>query len=171
MRLVDRFDPVALLRGEADVVKPVSFQESSGGRPRDLVGSGHPALFLVSDRVAMVLQDHAFTGWSRYDVVVTRKDGSVLEGYSGFKVTGRCGPLQPLKAELAILPPRTDRGRAVSGRIGLYFDPPSWDGSDVFCPSTSAHVLVLGSVRQAMQRARLTNVALDRASEIESIAI
>ena len=167
--LVDRIGAFALLRGEAHVTAPVSFIETSGVSPRDIIGTGHAALFLVSERFVAVLRGQPFTGWSTFGVLITRKDGSRVEGYYGFTVTGRCGALDFSKSESMILPPRTPRGQSVAGRRGMYFEPSSWDGSDIFCPLNTGHVLVLESVRNAIRGAHLTNVALERASEIESI--
>ena len=115
--LVDRIGAFALLRGEAHVTAPVSFIETSGVSPRDIIGTGDAALFLVSERFVAVLRGQQFTGWSTFVVLITRKDGSRVEGYYGFTVTGRCGALDFSKSESMILPPRTlgDRAWQVDG--------------------------------------------------------
>lgn len=170
-RLLDDFDPFALLRAEARPTQPVRFSQSTGGTPRDILGTGDAALFLVSDRFSQVLRDKHFTGWISYPVEILKNDGGTLSGYEGFAVTGRCGPLDQRKRLSVILPPRSDKGRAVSGRRGLYVDPARWDGSDVFVPASGGYVFVLEPVRDAIRRARLTNVALERATDVEFIAV
>jgi len=169
VRLVDDLDPVALLRGEIHVSEPVALEQFMGGKPRDILGSGHAALFLVSDKFVEVLQEQQFTGWRTYSVVVHATDTRRVGDYRGFAVTARCGQVR--QSEPIILPPRSEKGRAVPGRRGLYFDPASWDGSDIFAPPTTGHVFVLERVRDAIKRARLTNVTFDRVTEVEDIAI
>ena len=74
VRLVDDLDPFALLRGEIHVSEPVALEQFMGGKPRDILGSGHAALFLVSDKFVEVLQEQQFTGWRTYSVVVHATD-------------------------------------------------------------------------------------------------
>jgi len=171
VRLVDDLEPVSLLRAEARPAQPVVFSETTGGKPRDILGTGHAALFLVSDSFVAVLRAQHSIGWTTFPVEIRTKAGRTLGGYQGFGVTGRCGPLDQSKPASVILPPLSEKGRAVAGRRGIYFDPSTWDGSDVFVPATGGYVFVLEHVRDAMQRARLSNVTFDRATEVELIAV
>jgi hypothetical protein len=56
-------------------------------------------------------------------------------------------------------------------RIGLLFDPETWDQSDVFTPSGTALVVVTDAVRAAFAEARLTNVDLHRITEIQRLVL
>lgn len=51
---------------------------------------------------------------------------------------------------------------------GLYFDPDTWDGSDIFMPGgRTGWVFVLDHVRDALEKAHVKNVAFQRLDEVE----
>lgn len=163
-------NPLLLLRAEIQPETPLAFSEFMEGKPRDIIGTGHAALFLVSERFTAVLRQGHFNGWQAFAVRIAMSAGGLLPGYARLAVTGRCGSLNPLMSQPAILRARAENGRAVAGRRGLIFDVDTWDGSDIFVPAGSGYVFVTEIVRDAITRARLTNVSLDRITEIEIVA-
>jgi hypothetical protein len=134
-----------------------------------LIGTTYGLPVLVSERFLDVLREHGFTGWTTFPVRVFLHDGSELKGYSGFAVTGRAGPIDDSLSEEVILPPLVPSGRARPGLRGACFAPESWDGSDFFACGDSSAITVTETVRQALEAARLSNVAFKRLSEIERI--
>lgn len=155
-------DAWALLQGRERPRSPVRFRPHVGSRPGDLVGGGHAALKLVSDRLKERWEQASLTGWATYDVEVEGLDGP---GYHGLRVTGRCGPLTDEQSERVLIPPKSPEGKGVLGWRGLYFDAETWDGSDVFLPEGTAWIFVTERVKQAAKG--LTNLAFRRVTEVE----
>lgn len=152
-------DGYALYGGEVRPDRPLIFdfkKGASGSTAYDFVGTTLPPLKLISDRVVEVLR--SFSGWSTYPVEVYGKKGERIPGYHGLSITGRCGPIDDSRSQPRIRPPASPAGRATREWIGLYFDPATWDGSDLFLPRGSGGTFVTEAVKTALERARITNV-------------
>lgn len=160
--------PAVLLRAEYSPAEPVRVEHAMGGRPFDLIWTTYAALFLVSDRVRVLLENEGITGWRTYPVEVTDRGGVLIPGYHGFAVTGRCGPFDPSRSQMIIKPAPVPRGRAAPYRRGLFFDPSTWDGSDVFCSENGwLFVVVTQRVRDLFQRQKVRNVRFQRLVDVE----
>lgn len=61
----------------------------------------------------------------------------------------------------------TPGGMAVPGWRGFYFDPASWDGHDLFVPEGTGQIFVVERAKEVMERAELSNIQLQRITEIE----
>lgn len=94
-------------------------------------------------------------------------EGSELDGYHGFAVIGRAGPIDDSLSEEVVLPPPAPQGRARRALRGACFPPESWDGSDVFACGESSAITVTEAVKEALEEAQISNVAFKRLSEIE----
>jgi hypothetical protein len=57
-------------------------------------------LYFVSDRFIKILIDNKITGWKTFPLLVTNKQGTIIEGYSGFSITGRAGKIDYSKSEI-----------------------------------------------------------------------
>lgn len=159
----------ALARGEERPVQPIAFVRDEGQTPCDLVGTTYATLVIVSNRFLDVLREHHVSGWTTFPISLLAEDGSELNGFQGFAVTGRCGPIDDSLSEEALLPPPVPGGRSRRGLRGICFAPESWDGSDIFTPDGTASSFVVGRVKHVLEDAGVTNVAFQRLSEIERI--
>ena len=160
--------PFQLLRAEISPSRSVRVEHAMGGRPRDLIWTTFAVVFLISERVRELLESAEVTGWKTFPFEVTDRVRSSVPGYHGFAVTGRCGPFDPSKSQMVIKPPPVPRGRAAPYRKGLYFDPGTWDGSDVFCSEDgSGTVVVTQRVQELFQRHKVTNVRFKRLVDVE----
>lgn len=159
----------ALARGEERPSEPIEFVPAEGRIPGDLIGTTYATITLVSERFLDVLREHGFTGWTTFPARVFLGDGRELDGYHGLAVRGRCGAIDDSLSEKVTLPPPVAAGRARPGLRGLCFPPESWDGNDVFTAEGYAGAFVLERVKEALERADLTNVAFRRLSEIERV--
>jgi hypothetical protein len=148
MLMIDAF---AIFRGETIPERPLEFDPSLGSRPYDLLPSTDVKLVLISARAQEALLP--FSGWTTYPVRVWNRSGMALNGYAGLSITGRCGPL------LSARPSPYEYS-------SLYYDPGTWDGSDLFAPEGTSFVFAVPSVANAMRAYRLTNVRLRIASEV-----
>jgi len=55
--------------------------------------------------------------------------------------------------------------------MGLYFDEASWDGSDVFRPLGTAHVLVTQRVKDLLEKSKMTNLRFEALTSIEKLEV
>ena len=154
----------ALLRGEIKRDVPIIGQWAMGGaKPRDVVWTTWATPMLISERVVQILRDHQFTGWDVFPIQLLDKAGEPLPTYYFLQVHGRSGPRDPSKSE-----PFEEEmpGRWVPRLRGLYFDPDTWDGSDIFLPEKTAFIVVTEPVKRALARAKVKNVLLKRLDTI-----
>jgi hypothetical protein len=158
---------LAVTRAEESVKSVVVRWAIGAATPRDVVRTRVAAPFIVSDRVVSLLRD--FSGWNTYDVSLIGKTGSAFPGYRGLAVTGRCGPItdsRPIKFQ-KLMP----GGRFPWWR-GLYFEPKTWDGSDVFMPTgRSGWIFVVERVRRALEKAKIKNVVFTALDNVERMSL
>lgn len=159
-----RPDPDDLLLARVRPTAPVVFRRDTGSRPMDLVGTTSVATTLVSDRFVAVLADVGADGWTTYPVRVLDRAGAVIAGYHGLAVTGRAGPLDRGRTRVVARPPQAPAGGVTYEERGWYFDPATWDGTDVFAAEGTRAVCVTDRVRRALEGAGATNVAFTRLS-------
>jgi uncharacterized protein DUF1629 len=161
-------DDTALIRGEITRTEPVVFKRYMGGKPRDLIGTTYGSLFLVSDRILEVLESNGFKGWKTYPVLVYGKQRELIAGCHGFQVIGRCGPLTLEHSTKVWKEPYVPEGEGHYSWRGLYFDPGTWDGNDLFIPEVGTDVLVVEPVKEALERAKVRNIEFTRLAEVET---
>lgn len=67
---------------------PVTFKQVGGKKFTDILATGVPSQFLISERLEKILMANSITGWQTYPINLLDKKGNRIEGYSGFSVTG-----------------------------------------------------------------------------------
>lgn len=155
----------AITRGESVPDNPVPIEYFMGrGVPSDVIFTASAYPIVVHKRVVDVLLDHRYRGWGTYPVRVTGKAGEYHPDYLGLTFNGRCGPPDDSRSEefLEQMPAR------MAPRLrGLYFDPESWDGSDLFMSSARVgYQFVLGEVVQALKKAKVKNVEFEALTQV-----
>ena len=137
--------------------------------PQDVIRATTAAPVVISDRVVSLLRDGAFTGWETYPINLVGKNGSPIAGYHGLAVRGRCGAIdnsQSTKFD------KTMPGGAFTWWRGLYFDPESWDGSDLFMPAGNVGwIFVVAAVKRAFDKAKVKNVAFTPLTLVERMKL
>lgn len=159
-------DGKALFLGSTQSTEPVTFAAMEGSIAYDWIGTtfGTP---LVSERFVAILQKHRFTGWDTYQVRVSTETGARIQGFHGLRVKARCGPVDKSKSALVEVPPAVPTGKSRQALRGLYFDLHSWDGSHLFVPSNTRHLIVVESVKEALEEASITNIEFDPLPSVE----
>ncbi len=124
-----------LLIGKANINTPLRIKWDSGrAKPDDVEWNSGLNLVVFSGRVKNLLEEHGITGWKGYPIDLYDKLG-VAGG--GLQRPGCDGPLRatadPVKAikRLTAYP-----GGVFPEYYGNYFDPESWDSSDIFIPES-----------------------------------
>ena len=134
-------------------------------KPSDLIFTTLATPVIISDRVVGILKGEGFTGWQTYLIRLFGKDGVRIRGYHGLAVHGRCGPLDDSRS--------VKRDKILPSGIfprwyGLFFDPATWDGSDLFMTSgPQAWVFVVEAVKRAFEKAKVTNVEFTALDQLE----
>ena len=146
---------------------PKRFNHFMGSRLYDLIGTGRAVFDLVSQRLIAVLRDDDFTGWQSYPADVYGKKGEPIDGYEVLIITGRCGPIQWEKGTKTRKPPPVPQGQGYDAWVGMYFDPVSWDGSDLFMPEDMTTNIITEPVKTALVKAKITNVSFEALTEFE----
>jgi hypothetical protein len=159
-------DAWAVLRAEKSPPVPVEARYAMGRtKPSDFIRTTLATPFIISDRVVEILKAGGFSGWRTYPIDLFDKGGVRIPGYHGLAVHGRCGPVDDSRSVKLdkILP-----GGIFPRWYGLFFDPATWDGSDVFMTSSDqAWVFVVEAVKRAFERAQVTNVRFESLDTIE----
>lgn len=161
---------IGLGRGELVPDQPIRFRRSevSGERYTDLIPTSI-ALDLAHERIVDCLRTRGFTGWSTYPVEIIGENTSPIPQYYGFSTVGRCGPIDSSKSIRTTLPPLVPDGPERDVMLGEYFDPDSWDGSDIFCPEGTIATFVLEPVKIALEEIRASNILFRPVTEVENL--
>ena len=155
-----------LLTGQIVPTEPILFGYAFGSVPGDLIMCSDTDVLLISGLFRSVLEDNQFTGWSTYPVVAATRHSGPVEGYAGLVITGRAGrPRWDLGERFTT--GYVPSGPAVPSVRGLLFDADTWDGSDLFLLGDTGWKIVTRAVRDALKKARVRNVALDRCRDID----
>jgi hypothetical protein len=147
-------------RPEADVA---AYWAMGAAVPLDVVWTTLSGVALFSESVIERLTRANVTGWRSYPVTLMGKKGEQLSGYHGLSIIGRCGYLDSTMS--------TEIMRKYPGGVfpvlrGLYFDPDSWDGSDMFM-SRNRHRWIFSVRRVKELLGGYSNLRVQALSEIE----
>ena len=126
-----------LMTGDYDQIQfPILYKQTEGKILRDFLDTGYPGLYLISDRLKNILQETKLTGWKTYPIILLDKKGQRVDGYHGFSILGRCGPIDYSKCEIVEkrVVPELESAPIEKFYIGLYVGLDKWDGSDFFLP-------------------------------------
>lgn len=162
------YDENKLIRGDyTDISFPVVFEQEYGNKLQDVLDTGWPSLYLVSDKMKAVLEENEITGWKTFTAKVFDKKEQEIKGYHGLSITGRCGQVDYNKSSEIIEKQLVPDGPVVKYGKGLYVGLDKWDSSDVFVPEKSRWIVVTKRTAEALKKNKLTNVKLKNLAEIE----
>jgi uncharacterized protein DUF1629 len=150
-------DAFAFKRGERQPKSPVKCRWAMGDpRPGDVIWTTLGVPLLVSNRVTGILQAGGFKGWTVFPIDLAGADGQRIAGFHGLSIVGRCGAIENQRS---IRVPKKYPGGVFPVWKGLYFDPSTWDGSDIFMPQGKVGwVFVAKGLRDALDSANVGNI-------------
>jgi hypothetical protein len=163
-------EALLLRRGEATREAAVHAGWAMGAaNPGDIVWSTLAMPLLLSERAVGVLREGNFSGWDVVPVELHGKAGERLPTYYYLCVRGRCGPIEDGRSE------KVDKiypGGVFPMWKGLYFDPATWDGSDLFMPAGNVGwIFVVEAVKRAFEKAKVKNVLFTPLDEVERMKL
>ncbi|UJP65150.1 imm11 family protein [Mongoliitalea daihaiensis] len=157
-----------LLEGQFESFKfPIKFKHVSGKRHCDLVGTGWGVLFLISDRMKLILEENNLTGWKSFPVDIFDETGDKIQNlYHGFSIVGRSGSIDYKKSEVI------ERRLVSTGPLckyykGVYPDMDSWDGSDFFLPQNHWGIVITERVKKILTNHKLANIEFSNLADLE----
>jgi hypothetical protein len=157
-------EALAITRHEQHPAGPVIVRWKMGAKvPSDIIHTTLAIPIVVHARVAELFKQHHFSGWDSYPIKLYGKAGEEIAGYYGLSIKGRCGAIDNGMSRQ--VPRQYPAGEFLVWK-GLYFDPESWDGSDLFMPSHGGWIFVIEEVMHAMRKARVKNVIFQPLDEI-----
>lgn len=162
----DSADPTAVLGGDLEIVVPRVYRREMGTKPMDFMRASDLTV-LIRDRVVSLLADQQITGWRTYPVEAYGVGDRALPDYHGLVVTGRA-MIDDERSERRILPPPVPEGQPHEAWMGLYFEPQSWDGSDLFLLTGSQAIVATARVKEVLEAAAVSDVAFESLPDIEN---
>jgi len=146
-------------------MQPVEISYGDGGpMPGDVVWSLGSMPPFVSDRITALLRANHIGGWDSFRVQLRDKCGGLHANYNRLMITANpCGPVDWRKGQVF---ERTEVPRGRSYRGG-WFDPSTWDGSDVFRSERGGWIFVVQRVRDLFRDAAIDNVEFVQFTEFE----
>ena len=119
-----------LLRTE-HLISHLDIENLEGGNePGDLFWNRVTEPICVNQKVIDLFKENNLTGWTTIPTTVKSKAGKlILDNYFALTVHGRTDVIDYLKTSIVF---KQMPGGKYPYFQGLYFDPKSWDGSDIF---------------------------------------
>lgn len=136
---------------------PVIFKQEYGKLFTDLLDTGHVSLFLISEKMKLLLEENNLTGWQIFPIKLLDKKENEIFGYHGFSITGHCDPINYEKSQI-IEKRRVPHGPLCRFYKGLYID--NWDGTDFFTPKDTYGTYASKKAADVLKKNKLTNVKL-----------
>lgn len=163
---LDGVDPLAATRGTESVRQARARWAMGGTSPGPVVWTRLVGPVLLHASMLNSLAASSIAGWSSYPVELRGKTGEILGAYSGFVVTGRCGPLQPDRSVRAA---KEYPAGTFPVLRGLFFDEASWDGTDIFMPDDdSAWVFVTERAKKVLLSGA-KNLRFEKLADVEQM--
>lgn len=147
--------------------KPTVFVQTSGSdkkKPYPIIPSTM-GLLLFHNQIIKIFQEKNFTGWDSYPIMIHRKNGEVIEDYHVFINIGICGHYDVSKSK--VIDYTADNGGFILREKryqGMYFDPKTWDGSDIFMMENTWITIVTEPVMLELKRLK-ANLNMTKLSE------
>lgn len=150
--------------GEINPPGELRFEHAGGWHFTDVLNATSGQLMLLSARMCEAMMP--FSGWRPLPAVIVSTDGTERRDYAVLCVEGRSGPIDDALSERVRLPPPVPGTPGGPGLRGLYFQPDTWDGSDVFAPEGTTLTFMTQDVGGAIERLKPTNALIQQLSEI-----
>lgn len=146
---------------------PAVFKQEYGKKLTDILDTGWPFLYLISNKLKGILEETNLTGWKTFPIRLLDKKKNEILGYHGLSITGRCGPIDYNKCEI-IEKPVVSGGPVEKHYKGVYFGLDEWDGSDFFLAEQCDQVYISDRAAAALREQKLSNIVMKNLAEIEA---
>ena len=161
-----QIDDLKLIRGDYRGINfPVIFKQKEGKKFCDILDTGYPSLYLISERMKILLMENNLTGWKTFPIKLYDKKGNVIAGYNGFSITGSSGPKNYEKSQI-IEKQFVPLGPIIKFYKGFLID--KWDKSDFFLPEKTTMTCITKKAAEILRKNKITNMYLEETADYES---
>lgn len=155
-----------LIRGiYTDIDFPVTFKQKYGKNFSDIIDTGWPCLYLISDKMKTALEENNLKGWNFFSIKFFDRDNKQISGYHGLSIIGRCNDINYINCEI-IEKKLVPNGPICTFYKGIPID--NWDGGDFFMPKTSYEIFISKKAADVLKKYKLSNLKLLKLEEIET---
>jgi len=172
-QLVNEFDDFGnLLRAEYKIDHIVIKYLEGLNEPSNFFWNRVNEPFCVNQSLIDILQEAKITGWTTIPTtVLTHLGNKTIDNYFAVTVTGRTNPLDYLETDVIF---KQFPGGKFPHFKGLYFDPKSWDGTDIFMErpdndgKSSAFIYVTKKFVDAFKKNNVKNIKFVNFNDYET---
>lgn len=152
----ETFDHLGMYRGEVEVTGdvPAGLWIGASKEP-DILWSGLAHPVAISARLEDALAASGITGWSSVPYTVEINGRLEKTSYRLWSIHGRCGPIDSSRS---VIREREFPGGRFPMVVGRYFEPSSWDGSDLFLSPSDTLLYVTRKTVDLMTRLSVNGV-------------
>ena len=159
-------DHSKLIKGQCDGISfPIVFKQKREGKFNDILDTGWANLFIISENLKKILDDHELTGWNVFPIRLYDLSGNEIDGYYGLSIVGHSGPTNYDSSEI-VEKRKVPNGPLSQYYKGLSFD--RWDGSDFFTPDKTYQILITKRAAEILKSHKITNLQTESLSEKET---
>ena len=158
-------EALAVLSGDPPDNSPIGARWAMGASsPGDVVWTTSALPLLISERLVRRLREARYSGWEVTPVSLLGKKGEPLPPYFFLQLNGRCGPIDYRQSRRIN---KTYPGGVFPAWRGLYFDPNTWDGSDLFMAEGTGFKFVVEAVRETLVACLVKNLLFESLEDVE----
>lgn len=148
-----------LIKGNFEHIHfPVSFKQEYGKKLVDVLGTGWPSLYLISEKFKRILTKNQLIGWKVFPINLYDKKNNEIKGYHGLSITGRSGVIRYDKSKV-IEKQKVAHGPVCKYYKGIIID--EWDGSDFFLSQKTYHIFTTKKAVDAIKQNSIANINLE----------
>ncbi len=155
-----------LVKGKYQGIEfPVIFRQTYGKKFTDILGTGWPCLYLISEKLKGLLEENRLTGWTIFPIKLYDKKGKEIHGYHGFSIVGRCVSISYEKSEII------EKRLVPTGPICRFYKGvtiENWDGTDFFTPEKTYEIFISKKAAEVLEKNKITNLRLQNLSDFET---
>lgn len=145
---------------------PVNFSHKYGNKMMDILDTGWPSLYLISDKCKELLSQNNISGYLTYSINLTDKNKNKINGYSGLSIKGLSKSYSICKDKV-VYKKFVDDGLEYKYYRGIKFDEYGWDGSDIFLTEGSFEIFSTKKLVDLFNKNGITNFKSEAISEID----
>ncbi|MFY7930911.1 MAG: hypothetical protein ACOVS5_18740 [Oligoflexus sp.] len=165
-------DPIAAIRihrGEEPLPSVLTGIIHSGSKfTYDAMSTSTVFPYIFSEKVFETLTSAGASGFQRLPFSLDSGNGTI-DSYCVLSITGRSASIDLSKTKLTYLDPKYKSGPRIPAFLGAFFPEDSWDKSDVFLAGDYKHVFVSEKAALALTKAKLKNLDIVKAEDMELI--
>ncbi|GAB2622893.1 imm11 family protein [Belliella aquatica] len=144
----------------------IMFNWLQGSQFYDIVPTGYPGIYLVSEKVQIILKEAKFKGFSLRPITLKNRKNENVNGYQLLSIVSKVGSIINEKSIKKIMPPIVSWGDPYEANVGLYFDVSTWNGSHFFYPDGTFYMFVLEEVKDLFEKHKVSNCQFDKVTEV-----